>query len=163
MERVGFDRADGGQSLVSIVWETDRSAVQPVHHANVFVSSANGEPVFRARSVKDPAAMAPAGRVVFTTRPGRLRVRLSAEDESGQSLDSEDREVLVPDFTTVRAMVTAPEIYRARTARELTQIRESSTALPTASHQFTRSNHLLLRFRAYAPGLSTPDVKITPP
>jgi hypothetical protein len=67
---------------------------------------------------------------------------------------------MVPDFTAVGPKVTAPEIFRARTARELTQIRESGTVLPTASHQFTRSDHLLLRFRAYAPGRSTPDVTV---
>jgi VWFA-related protein len=114
---VGFDHRDSGQTAVSIVWEAaaDQLPAEPVHHANVIVSSSNGEPVFRGKSMTDPSATAAAGRVTFTTRPGLIRVRVSAEDASGRSVDSEDRDVVVPDFTTVGLMVTPPEIFRART------------------------------------------------
>jgi hypothetical protein len=159
---VGFDRADGGQSAVSIVWEAagDRSTSDVVHQARVIVSASNGDPVFSGRSVKEPSMVSAGGRVTFITRPGPIHLRVSAEDATGRSLDSEERDVFVPDFTKVGPVVTIPEILRARTAGELTRIRESTTALPTASHQFIRSDLLLLRFRAYAQGGGTPDVAV---
>ena len=98
--------------------------------------------------------------MTFTTRPGTIRVRVSAEDAAGHSLDIEDREVHVPDFTSAGPILTVPEIYRARTAREFVQIRESAAALPTASHQFARTDQLLVRFRAYGPGGTAPTVAV---
>ena len=45
-------------------------------------------------------------------------------------------------------------------AREFLQIRESDTALPTASRQFLRTDRLLLRFRAYGPGGTAPEIAV---
>jgi hypothetical protein len=87
-----------------------------------------------------------------------MHVRVSAEGASGQFIDSEERNVRVPDFATTGPRVTTPEVYRARTARELAQIRASTTAMPTAARQFTRTDQLLLRFRAYGPGGTTPTI-----
>ena len=160
---MGFDRANaGGQSTVTIVWEhvPDTSRAEPPDHVGVTVSTKDGELIFRGRSPRDPAAVSPSGRLTFTTRPGAIQVRVAVEGTSGQLLDREDREVQVPDFTAVAPIVTTPEIYRARTARELQQIRESSPALPTAIQQFSRTDQLLLRFRTYGPGETTPEIAV---
>ena len=85
---------------------------------------------------------------------------MTAEGASGQFIDAEDREVVVPDFTKVGPTVTSPEVYRARTARELQQLRESPAALPTGVKSFTRNEQLLVRFRAYGPGGTTPTVTV---
>ena len=160
---IGSDRADtGGQSTVTIVWEIvpDTSRAESPDHVGVTVSTKDGELIFRGRSPRDPAAVTPSGRLTLTTRPGAIQVRVSMDGTSGQFLDSEERVVEVPDFSAVGPIVTVPEIYRARTARELQQIRESSTALPTAMQQFTRTDQLLLRFRTYGPGGTTPEIAV---
>jgi VWFA-related protein len=160
---VGFDRADvGGQSAVTIVWEhaPDGSRAEPPDRVTITASAKGGELLFRGRSLRDPAALSPSGRATFTTKPGAIRLRMSAEGVSGQPLDTEERDVQVPDFTTVGPVVTVPEVFRARTARELQQIRESSTALPTAMQQFSRTDQLLLRFRAYGPARTTPTIAV---
>jgi VWFA-related protein len=160
---IGSDRTDvGGQSTVTIVWELvpDSSRVEPPDHVGVTVSTKDGELIFRGRSPRDPAAVSPSGRLTFTTRPGAIQVRVSVEGTSGQFLDREERVVQVPDFTAVGPIVTIPEIYRARTARELQQIRESNTALPTAIQQFSRTDQLLVRFRTYGPGGTTPEIVV---
>lgn len=160
---IGSDRADaGGQSTVTIVWELapDTSRVEPLDDVGVTVSTKDGELIFRGRSPRDPAAVSPSGRLTFTTRPGSIRVRVSVEGSSGQFLDSQEREVQVPYFTAVCPIVTVSEIYHARTARELQQIRESGTALPTAIHQFSRTDQLLLRFRTCGPGGTTPEIAV---
>lgn len=161
---IGSARADsGGQSSVTVVWEVspDTSAAASFHHVNVIVSSANGDPVLRGKSVKDASTSIPSGRLTFMTRPGTIHVRASAEDAAGQSLDLEERDVQVPDFTAVRLMLTVPEIYRARTARELAQVRDSVTALPTATHHFMRTDQLLVRFRVYSLGGTRPTIVVT--
>jgi hypothetical protein len=160
---VGFDRADGGgQSTVTIVWEqmADGPRAAPIAQVNITARTKGGELLFRGRSPTDPAAVSPSGRVTFTTGPGAIRLRVAAEGTSGQFVDSEERDVQVADFTAVGPMVTVPEIYRARTARELLQIRESDTALPTTSQQFLRTDQLLLSFRAYGPGGTTPGIVV---
>jgi VWFA-related protein len=160
---IGSDRADAaGQSTVTIVWEfvPHTSRVEPPDHVSITASRKSGELLFRGRSPRDPAAVSPSGRLTFTTRPGTIQLRVSAEGTSGQVLDSEEREVQVLDFTAVGPIVTIPEIYRARTAHELLQIRESSTALPTAIQQFSRIDQLLLRFRTYGPGGTTPGITV---
>jgi hypothetical protein len=158
----GFDRSGSGQSSVTIAWELvpDTRRAELPDRVTVTVTTKSGEPVFRGRSPREPASVSPSGRVTFMTAPGTIHVRVSAEGSSGQSLDTEERELQVPDFTAVGPMVTIPEIYRARTARELQQIRESGAALPTASHQFSRGDQLLLRFRAYGPGGTTPEMAV---
>jgi VWFA-related protein len=160
---IGFDRADGGgQSTVTIVWEQVPDAARParIERVNITASTKGGELLFRGRSPADPAAVSASGRVAFMTGPGAIHLRVSAEGAAGQFLDSEERDLQVPDFTTVGPVVTIPAIYRARTARELLQIRESSTALPTASRQFLRTDQLLLRFRTYGPGGTTPEILV---
>jgi VWFA-related protein len=160
---VGFDRSDAsGQSIVTIVWEAAPTTPprDTPDRVTITATGATRDVLFRARSTRDPQALTPSGRVTFTTRPGPVHVRVTAEGTSGQFLDSEARDLLVPDFTKVGPTVTTPEIYRARTSRELSQIRESTTALPTAVQQFSRTDHLLLRFRAHGPAGTTPAITI---
>ena len=115
-----------------------------------------GDLLYRGKVPRDPQALTPSGRVTFASKPGAVHLRLSAESASGQLIDSEERESLVPDFTKVGPTVTTPQIFRARTARELQQIRQSASAVPTTAREFARTEQLLIRFRAYGPGGTPP-------
>jgi hypothetical protein len=160
---IGFDRAEvGGQSVVTMIWEgvSDGLRGEPIVRVSVTASTTSGELLFRGKSPAYPVASVASGRVTFTSPPGALHLRVSAEGAAGQVLDKEERDLQVPDFTTAVPIVTIPEIYRARTARELLQIRESRTALPTAIRQFPRTDQLLLRFRAYGPGGTAPAIVV---
>ena len=50
-----------------------------------------------------------------------------------------------------------PEIMRARTARDFRTL-EAEAAVPVSSREFSRTEHLLIRFRAYGPAGAAPAV-----
>ena len=59
-------------------------------------------------------------------------------------------------------MIATPVVYRARTAREVVQLRASTENLPmpTITRQFSRTERLLVRFDAYGPAGTTPKVAV---
>jgi VWFA-related protein len=157
---VGFDREDSGKTVVTVVWEARPPAAQAdgTEGATITVTSDKGDLLYRGRSPRDPRATAPTGQVRFSAPPGPMHVRVVAQGGAGQSLDTDERDVRAPDFTAAGSSLTTPLVFRARTAGELERIRTSATALPTAARQFARSDHILLRLRAYGPGGTTPTL-----
>ena len=105
-------------------------------------------------AVDEPAAT-PA-RVVFDAPPGRLRLRMSIQDAASTVLDQDVRELSIRDLKGDVALGT-PEVLRARTAREF-QTLDAEGAVPVASREFSRTERLLIRFRAYGPAAAPPVV-----
>src|SRR5262249_12418407 len=70
-----------------------------------------------------------------------------------QTLDHDVREISIRDLRGDVAVGT-PEILRARNAREFRTI-GAEAAVPVASREFSRTEHLLIRFHAYGPEGST--------
>jgi hypothetical protein len=102
----------------------------------------------------------PAGtpnRAVFEAPPGRLRLRMRVEDAALQPLDADVRDIAIRDFGK-GVTIGTPEIIRARNAREFRALDEDATAVPVSSREFSRTEHLLIRFVAYAPGNESPAV-----
>src|SRR4029078_5391312 len=69
-----------------------------------------------------------AQRVVFDTKPGKVQLRVSVEGSSSQVLDSEIRELNVPDLTAPQPTLGTPLILRARTLPELNKLKTESEA-----------------------------------
>lgn len=162
---VGFDRGEDGRSLVTLVWETAPSIAAPSaadapEQLSVIANFVTGDLLFRGKVARDPQALRPSGKVTFPSKPGAMRLRLTAENAAGQLIDSEDREVVVPDYTKVGPTVTPPEVYRAQTVRELNLLRQSAASLPTTVREFGRTEQLLIRFHAYGPGGNPPAIAI---
>lgn len=158
---VGFDKGEDGKSQVTLVWESapNASANEIPEQMNVVATFVTGDMLFRGKVVRDPNAVTPSGKVTFASPPGAMRLRLTAEGPGGTLIDSEDKELVVPDYTKVGPTVTPPQIFRARTARDLQALRQSASAMPTTSREFSRTEQLLLRFKAYGPG-GTPTVTV---
>ena len=162
----GVSRGSGGNTRVTFVWEP--AARVPGDRVRRTVSKL----VFQARSADGavlfegpvaptgPAAIdEPAGtraRVVFEVPPGRLRVRMSIQDAASTVLDQDVRELSIRDLKGDVAVGT-PEVLRARTAREFRTL-DAEAAVPVASREFSRTEHLLIRFRAYGPAGAPPAV-----
>ena len=73
-----------------------------------------------------PAAPRVRHRVTFDVPPGQAcTLRMSINGADGQ-LDSDDREVVVPDLTAAEVTLTTPRVFVARTAREFQAIIEGS-------------------------------------
>jgi hypothetical protein len=80
------------------------------------------------------------------------------EGARGQVIDSVNRELTVPDFTTVTMSFATPRVYRVRTVPELQALKANPDALPTSEREFSRTDRLFIRAEAYAPGGLMPPV-----
>jgi VWFA-related protein len=95
------------------------------------------------------------GRLTFAAVPGPMQLKLSIEGAAGQVLDSDFRDLVIPDYTKAEAALSEPAIFRARTQRDLVAISGDPQAMPTTAREFSRTERLLIRIAAYAPGGST--------
>jgi hypothetical protein len=178
---VGMSRGDNGKTRLTFVWEPlpkspgDRPREEPAR-VSLMAIAPDGSPSFRgkvpdvalASTAPAAAAAAAAGastsrtpsRVSFDVAPGKLQLRISVEGSAAQVLDSETREITVPDLTAAQAVLGTPSVLRARTAREFQQIRADGDAVPIAGREFNRIEHLLIRVPTYGPGGTTPELRV---
>ncbi len=151
------DRGTDGRTSVTLVWEALRpSAADAPAAVSVTASAPGGDLVYRGRADRetDPTGRV-AGRVTFPAPPGALVLRLVAENANGDRLDASERAVVIPDYTSTDAVVTTPQLFRVRTARDIQQLKSATDPLPTTARQFTRTERLFVRFRVYLPGGAT--------
>jgi VWFA-related protein len=162
----GVSRGDHGKTRVTFVWEP--TTLVPGDRVRRTVSklqfqarASDGTVLFEGPvaptgpgAIDEPAAT-PA-RVVFDVPPGRLRIRMSILDAASTMLDQDVREMSIRDLKGDVAIGT-PEITRARTAREFRAL-DGGSAVPVAAREFSRTERLLIRFRAYGSGDEAPAV-----
>jgi VWFA-related protein len=166
---IGTERGANGKTRVTFVWEPapkaagdSRAADTPARVALTAVGP-DGSPSFRGR-IPDAAAPASAlatqgpSRVTFEVPPGKMQLRLSVESARAEVLDSEVREISIPDLTTPQTALSTPTVFRARTVRDFQQIKADPQAVPTPSREFTRADRVFLRVAAYGPGTTPPAV-----
>ena len=152
---IGTSRGTNGKTRVTLVWEPtpkvagDRDA-RSESPARVMVTAvgSDGAPYYRGR-ITDP-------RLSFEAAPGKLQLRLSIEGAASQVLDTETREIAIPDLTAPVIMIGTPQLLRARTARDYQQIKNDPDSLPQTVREFSRTDRLLIRVPAYGPGNTAP-------
>jgi hypothetical protein len=71
-------------------------------------------------------------------------------------LDTETREIAVPDLTASEIVLGTPQVLRARTARDYQQIKGDPDPVPVPSREFSRTDRLLVRVPVYGPGNTSP-------
>lgn len=156
----GARRADG-RTDVTLVWEALRPTGPEVPARVSVTATAGGEVVHRGRVVKSADATGRvAGQITFAAPPGPLAVRLSAESEAGDALDTDSREWIVPDFTGVDPAISTPRLHRARTARDIQTFKAAATLVPETNRSFSRIERLLVRFDVYGPGAAAPVLRL---
>jgi len=162
----GMSRGDAGTTRVTIVWEPagrvpgDRNR-RIATRVVLTAKSTDGTVLFQGplqptgpAVIEDPAST-PA-RATFAMRPGRLRLRMEIQDAAAQVLDQDVRDISVRDLRGEVAVGT-PEVLRARNAREFRTL-DADGAVPVASREFSRTERLLIRFRAYGAEGAPPAV-----
>jgi VWFA-related protein len=174
---VGTSRGDDGKTRITFVWEptprnaADRplSASEQPSRVSVMAVGADGSPFFRGRvpdmavaslaptSAGDGVAARAPSRLVFDAKPGKMEVRLSVEGAGGV-LDSEVREIVVPDLTTAQTSLATPVIFRGRTPRDIQQLKADPQAVPTTGREFSRTDRIFMRVAAYGAGNPTLSV-----
>ena len=86
-----------------------------------------------------------------------MELRITVEGATGGTLDSEVRDIEVPDFTSPQVSLSTPRLYRARTLPELRSITADPNAVPAAGREFSRTDRVLIRFSTYGPGTERPE------
>jgi VWFA-related protein len=157
---IGTARAENGMSRVTFAWEPDAgegpsvSARGTAKSVQLTAVAPDGRPVYRG----DVASGDAGGSVSFDVPPGQLQFKMTVEGDKGEVLDAETRELTIPDYTHVQTTLSTPAIFRARTVKDVQNIRANASAAPTVDRDFSRSERLLIRVSAYAPGGVTPTV-----
>jgi VWFA-related protein len=167
---VGTSAGEAGKTKVTFVWEplpvapgTRRGAPRDV---TLLVASPEGEVVFRgdvgaaATANGNGGAAAPLGAalgntVSFDAPPGKLELRMTVRGADKETLDTEDREIVVPDLTATDVRIGTPRLFVARNAREFQQLSQDPSATPTAGRDFRRTDRLIVRVDAFGPGDGT--------
>jgi VWFA-related protein len=180
---IGTSRGEDGKTKVTFVWEPvektpgERAAdaEQPAR-VSVIAMSADGSASYFRGKVPETASAAPAGdgngngnaagpsssaspaaaRVTFEAKPGTVDLRLSVEGAHAQVLDTEMRQITVPDLTAPQVTLGTVEVLRGRTPREFQQLKQNPDAVPVATREFRRTERLLIRVPAYGPGGQPP-------
>ncbi len=173
---IGTARGDNGRTRVTFLWEpaaqARRGGEAPARVLLTALSDAGG-PSYRGRvpegesragrgtSRRRAASDAPSAeaRVEFEAEPGTLQLSLAVEDEAGEVIDRDRREIEIPDFTGTELVLSTPSFVRARNHQEWQALVDDWDVAPTASREFRRTERLLIRFEAYAPGTERPDVR----
>jgi hypothetical protein len=173
---IGTARGENGKTRVTFVWEPapPPPGVRRDDAARVSVTAMapDGSAYFRGR-VPDvtvasaaPQAAGTAGgggpargpaQVVFEAPPGPMQLRYSVENANAGVIDTDVREIAVPDLTAPQVQLSTPNVLRARTVKEFREISADAHAVPSASREFRRTDRLVIRFDAYAPA-GTPEV-----
>jgi VWFA-related protein len=157
----GASRGASGKTRVTFVWEPAAIVpgvrTKPLYPSRVVLKArgADGTPLFEGSVLPtgplrpDPADEAQA-RAVFDAPPGTLRLSMSIEDDTGQAIDSDVRDIMVRDLSAP-VVIGTPEILRARTARDFRALANDPDAAPVASREFSRAERLMIRVPVYAP------------
>jgi len=158
---IGADRGANGKTKVTFVWEPlPRAAGDPPRGgdvpARVMLTAVgpDGTPYFRGRVPDTPPAAAAGAtvgptKISFEAPPGKIQMRVAVESAGSEVLDSEVREVAVPDLTAPDTVIGTPAVFRARTVRELQQLKSDAQAAPTAAREFSRSDRVFVRVPVY--------------
>jgi VWFA-related protein len=162
---IGTARGEDGQTRVTFVWEPLPAVpgVERLQPTGLQLLAAQGtdRPYFRGRVGPQGAtapgeagavpARAPA-QVTFDAPPGQLQMRIAVEGPDAQVIDTDIREIRIPDLTGPQVALSTPALYRAGNAREFKELMANPAAVPTALREFRRTDRLLVRFEAYAAG-----------
>ncbi len=167
---VGTSAGEGGKTKVTFVWEplpqapgVRRGAPRDV---SLLVASPSGDVVFRGdvggaatangdgngNTAAGPLGGSPGAIVSFDAPPGRLELRMTVRGTDKETLDTEDREITVPDLTAAEVRLGTPRLFIARNAREFQQLSQDASARPTAGRDFRRTDRLVVRVDAFGPG-----------
>lgn len=164
----GMTRAADGKTRVTLVWEPsrrvpgDRTRTPAPVALSVKAIAPDGSITYEG-VVQPTGAVAEttdgAAKAVFDAAPGRLLLEMSITGANSKQLDVDTRDLAVRDFSQP-VVIGTPQILRARTARAFRALAADLDAAPVAAREFSRAEHLLVRFAAYAPAGDPPLVSV---
>jgi VWFA-related protein len=172
---VGTTRGDNGKTRVTFVWEPIPKAPgdivssrsEPAARVSLMAVGTDGSPYYRGKIEAGTSAGSPGqvnvsrgGTVTFDVNPGKVQLRVSVEGVSAQVLDTEMRELTVPDMTGPQALLGTPAVFRARTLRDYQALKTDAGAMPIAIREFSRTDRILVRVPTFGPAGTAPTLTV---
>jgi VWFA-related protein len=164
---IGTERGSGGKTKVTLVWEpiphtpgdSARGTEAPAR-MSVTAIAPDGSPYYRGKTPDNAPVTGTnaGGMVTFEAAPGKVQLRLAVESAASEVLDSEVRELPVPDLTSPELAIATPEVFRARTVREFQQLKSDSKPTPTAAREFSRTERIFIRVSTYGAASGAPTL-----
>ena len=158
--RTWFGTSSGadGKTRVKFVWEPVEGRGRRDEASRILLTAmGDGGAYFRGRIPEQGAE--DRNWAEFEAEPGELQIGLAIEGSAGEVLDRDRLEIDVPDYTSPEVILSTPVFVRARNELEYRALVEDWTATPTVSRAFRRTERMLVRFQAYAPGGAIPEVE----
>jgi VWFA-related protein len=159
---IGTDKGQNGKTRVTFVWEptpkTPGEQARPSDspaRVTLLAATEDGAPVFRGRvpdTMPVGASSPQASRVTFDAPPGKLSLRVAVEGTGAETLDSEVRELSIPDLTAPQTTFGTPQLFRVRNARDAQLVKSDAAAIPTTTREFNRSERMIVKIITYGPG-----------
>jgi VWFA-related protein len=164
---MGTDRGANGKTQVTFVWEPlphapgDRVRESDIPaRVSLTAVAPDGSPLFRGRipdgDLAPSASPSAPAKVSFEVPPGPVQLRVVVETKDADTLDSEVREVNIPDLSKPQTLLSTPTVFRGRTIPELQRLKTDPRAVPTPARDFTRTDRVFMRVHVYGPGATPP-------
>ena len=167
---VGLSRGEAGKTRMTFVWEPlaavsgDERTDDPAR-VTLMVIGKDGAPLYRGRvgggSAGGPARAAQGGdpqRVSFDVPPGAVQLKWTVEDADAYTLDTDTREITIPDLHEPAVALSTPVVFAARSGLDLQKLEDEANPVPEVGREFPRTMRLVIRASAYGPGTDRPDV-----
>ena len=162
----GVSKGSDGKTRVTFTWEPALVHADPRPAPALIVltaSTPDGTVLFDGSVTAAGIAQSAPGlnRAEFEAPPGRVLIDVKVLDAKGVVMDSDARDVEVPNIGNSKATILAPAVLRTASAREFRAVSEDPDAAPVPSRDFRRTDRLLLRVPAYDAGGAPARVSAT--
>jgi VWFA-related protein len=154
----GISRSAEGKPRVTFTWEPvppPPGAVRPSAAVLVVTAKTSKGEVLFDGTVGAVGAAVPAegaNRAEFEAPAGRIQLDARVLDAKGVVLDSDARDVDVPNLHATRATILSPAVLRSASERDFRAITSDPDAPPVPGRDFRRTERLLLRVPAFEAG-----------
>ena len=153
---VGLRRDATGAARIAISWEPRRTEGASPSIVVVKARAGDGTRLFEGQVAPLRAGTSAVTQLAaFAAAPGRIELDLTILDSQGTILDTDARDVDVPEFRSSPAgvpLLLPVWIVKTVTARAMQLAAADLQTAPAASRTFHRSHHLLVRVPAFDPG-----------
>jgi VWFA-related protein len=145
---VGLVRAPEGGARMVVSWAPKSRGVSAPAVVAVKARTVTGTTLFDGRvGGVGSGSVSPADSARFEVPPGRVELDMAIYDAEGKSLDTDSRDIDVPDLKSSKGgpVLLAPELVRARTLRDFRSATANPDAAPSPIRTFARGDRLLIR------------------
>lgn len=152
---IGMSRGPDGLTSVTVTWESAAAPPRNQRVAAIIVKALgeDGTVLFERR-----VGAGDADRATFNAPPGYVALEMELQSTGGAALDTDYRNLSVPNLKVTRPTFATPQVLRTRTARDFADVSQDPNAIPVAARAFSRTERLLIRVPAYAAGETFPVV-----